>query len=358
MYNIISNFILSKKIIIDKIGISFRPLNLKEKELILKKLDDIYYKNKKIINEGIKKYEDSLDFSMELLKYDKSIQEPVIFCFMSKKSGFSFNSTAKIKKILDNMIIIEIKDNILSEYIEKENYIKFISNILSLYDIYSSNIDFNERVKLDYSPILEDNILNPKEENYNINLITAILISYNKKMMKMTELSEDYLKCLKKFFSKLSKEEIRRFFNSIDLLYSNNIMIQSKIVNNITLTESILIREEENIKANYVLKAGLIFKHYTCGGESMNKFIKDYLSFCYDIRSAIVHGSEEKILDIYNTAIQKNKHIKELVKKNPESYISKKKTALSLAYVMSNLVNRAIIKYWLDEPSNVSYFKN
>ena len=98
-------------------------------------------------------------------------------------------------------------------------------------------------------------------------------------------------------------------------------------------------------------------KHYSRGGESINKFIRNFLNYCYDIRSAIVHGNEEKILEIYNTAIQKDKHIKELAKDSLDTYINKKTKALSLTYSMSMIVNRAIIKYWIENPSIISYLR-
>lgn len=359
MFNILTSFQLSKKISIDKLGIIFRPLNVKEKQMILNQIDNMYTKNKKIINEVDKKYtkDDELELSMELLKYDDLTRELIMFCFLSKKKGFKFNSPKKINHILDNMIIIETKNDVLCEFIKEDSIIKFISNILSFYDIYSSNIKFNNKVRLDYSYILNDNILNPKEKDYYINLIMTVLMSYENKMMKTTELSEEYLITLKSFISKLNKEEIRRFLNAIDLFYSNNIMIQNRIVNNITLAESILIKEGEDIKANYILKSGLILKQYTAGGETINSFIRVYLNYCYDIRSAIVHGNEEKILSIFNTAIQKNKHIKDLAKGDQATYNNKKQRALGLANMMSMIVNRAILKYWIENPSMVSYLK-
>ena len=188
MFNILTSFKLSKRISIDKLGMTFRTLNKREKELILKQIDDIYTKNKKIINNVVKKYEkeDELKLSIELLKYDDLTRQSILFCFMGRKSGFTFNSTNKINKILDNIIIIDIKHDKLSEYIEEKNFIKFISNILSLYDIYSSDINFNNKVRLDYSYILNDNIINPKEKDYNLNLIMSIIMSYDNKMMKMT----------------------------------------------------------------------------------------------------------------------------------------------------------------------------
>ena len=359
MYNILTNFKLSKKISIDKIGILFRPLSNKEKQMILNPIDKIYTKNKKIINEADKKYtkEDEYKLSIDLLKYDDITRQSIMFCFMNKKSGFKFNTPKKIHQILENMMIIEQKKEVLSEFIEEKNISKFISNILSLYDIYSSDINFNNKVRTDYIFILNDNILNPKEKDYNLHLIHNVLMSYKNKMLKEAELSEEYLISLNEFFSKLNKNEIRRFLNVIDLFYSDNIMIQNKVVNNITIAESVLIKEGEDIKSNYILKAGLILKKYTSKALYINDFIKVYLNYCYDIRSAVVHGNEEKILDIYDKAIKKNKYIKKLSDEPSETYNNKKMKALGLANLMSIIVNRAIIKYWIENPSMIDYFK-
>ena len=360
MFNILTDFSLSKRIDIDKLGIIFRPLTNKEKTIILKMIDNIYMKNKRVINKLCKNYdkEDELKISMLLSKeYDDITRESIMFCFMSYKSGFKFNTLNKINKLLDNMIIIDVNNDVISEFISKENIVKFISNFLSFYDVYSSDINFNKKVRSDYSYILNDNILNPKEKDYNLNLIMTLLMSYDNKMMKKTELSEKYLLDIKSFFSKLNKNEIRRFLNAIDLFYTNNIMIHNRLVNNITLAESILIKEGEDIKANYILKAGIILKHYSGGAETINCFIKDILNYCYDLRSAIVHGSEEKILVNLNSAIQKNKHLKDLLEDKNASYNNKKLKAIGLASDMSMLVNRAILRYWIENPSMLSYLK-
>lgn len=363
MFNILVDFELTKKIKIEKIGLIFRKLTKKEKNMILKQIDNIYTKNKRLINQCIKKYQsgDELKLSIELLKYDDSIRKIVMFCFLGIKSGFSLNTPSKIQKLLNQVIIIEYDKNIIFEYIEEKNIVKFISNILSLYDIYSKNIYFNTKVRLDYSFILTDNILDPKEKDYDINLITNLLATYkgNNKMKKMTELSEEYLLQLKSFFSKLKKDEIRRFLNVIDLLYSNHLMLQNNIVNNISIAEAILINENEDIKSNYILKAGIILKYYRKkNNNAMNKFIKDFLNYCYDIRSSIVHGNEEKILSIFNSITQKNKNIRDLANLESDNYNSKKIKALSLANTMSFLVVRAIIKYWIDNPFTIIYMKD
>ena len=363
MFSILVDFNLTKKIKINKLGIVFRRLTTSEKNMILQQINNIYFKNKKLINYAIKNYEskDEMKLSLDLLKYDDVTRKIVMFCFLGFKSGFTFNTPKRIEKILDQLIIIDYDKTVLLEFIEEKNVTKLISNLLSLYDIYSADIKFNEKVRFDYSFILNDNILNPDEKDYDINLIMNIIAKYqqNKLMKKMVEISEEYLLKLQKFISKLNKDEIRRFLNAIDLLYTEHKMIQNSIISKVTIIEGILINEEEEIKSNYILKAGLIFKHYAKSrSETNNKFIKDFLNYSYEIRSAIIHGNEEKILVIFNKVMQKNKYIKQLVHGNIESYNSKKMQAFLLANMILSLTVRAVIKCWIDHPSIISFMKN
>ena len=81
MFNILVDFPLTKKINIEKLGITFRNFTKKEKNTILEFIDNIYLKNKKIIQDAIKKYDikDELKLSIDLLKYDKLSQEVIMF---------------------------------------------------------------------------------------------------------------------------------------------------------------------------------------------------------------------------------------------------------------------------------------
>lgn len=111
MFNILVDFKLTKKIKIDKLGLTFRNLTTKEKKMVLEQVDNIYTKNKKLINDCIKKYssEDELKLSIDLLKYDDKVRQIVMFCFLGIKSGFSFNTPKVINQVLDKIIIIDIK---------------------------------------------------------------------------------------------------------------------------------------------------------------------------------------------------------------------------------------------------------
>ena len=362
MYNILTEFELTSPIKIKDLGIVFRKLSNDEKNDILKQIDDIYFKNKRLITEYAKKYkkDEDMNLMIDLQKYDETTRKIVTFCFIGLKSGFKLNTKEKMKQVLNHTIIIESDENILSKFVDKKNQSKFISNLLSLYDIYSKDIQINNKVRWDYSYILSDNILNKNETDHDINLIVNNVFSYkkNNSMKKLIELSEDYLQKLSIFFSQLEVNEIRRFINTVDLLFSQHTMPQNEIINNITIIESILLNENEDIKSNYVLKSGLILKYYVNTDKKIiNKFIKDLLNYSYDVRSAVVHGNEEKILSTYNSILQKNSNIKDMIKMDLKEYNDKKFQALSLANSISFLATRAVIKFWIDNPSVISFIK-
>lgn len=363
MYTILTDFSLKKKIKIEKIGLNFRNLKISEKNKINNDLDEIYTKHKKLINNLTKKYDKNQDLYVNLLlsqQYEGKIKESILFCWMLKKSGFKFNSKKQVEKILNNIMVIEYDKDVLLEYIEENNITKIISKILTFYDVFSSDIDFNKKVRIDYTYILnEGDILNSKLYDYNLNLLINILSHKDNVMTKSVELSEEYLILLKKFIDKLSKDEIRKFLLSIDLLYSKYTMIQNQIINNVMIIEGILINSENSIKQNFTLKTGIILNHYlNTKSNKANSEIKELLDYTYDIRSSIVHGNESNILNLLTNINKKNIFKNKLVDKNTQSYNDRKKIGLAIARDMSLITTRAIMKYWLEYPNKIDYMKN
>ncbi len=363
MFGIIVNFELKKKIDIKKIGISFRKLKKQEKENILNTIKKIYH-NKKTIIDLSKKYtsDETLEASLELNDFSKEEERIIMFCFMLIKRGFKFNTAKQVEKTLDRIVVIDCKKDTLDEFIYNSKVSRIVSELLCLYDIYSKNININEKVRSDYKYILdENNFLTEKDEDYSISIIMSLLAKYkdNNMMIKRVELTEDYLKDLRRFINELSKEETRRFLTAIDMMYSNYDNIQNRIVNYVTIVESILISDEHNIKQNYILKGGFIFKQYlNAENIKSNERIKASLAYTYDIRSAIVHGNEEKILDILNTYKNRVNQIGKLINFSSDKYSTKTNQALVIANILSYLIVRAVIKYWIDNPYKVNYLKN
>ena len=363
MFDILVDFNLKRKITLDKLGISFRKLTKKEKEKIMSEVDKVYVKNKEKIHEATKNFtSDNIIFNFELLKEDVITRSIIMFSVMMKENGFTFKTEQEIRKTLENVVIIDVIEEKITEYVEKENIIKIISYLLSLYGIYNKGISFDKEVRYDYSFILKDCIFDLKSDDYYLNLLVNLISRYEinnqKNDIKKVELSEEYLIGLNKFLSKLNKIEIRRFISVLDMFFTKNTMQQSRIISLTTIKESILITDDQNIKKNFILKAGTIINYYLkTDTERKNKAIKNLLNFAYDVRSCIVHGNEEKIIATLDSFKQKNEAFREFVEVT-DSHSSKKNNAFKLAENVLIISVFAVIKFWIENPMIINYMKN
>lgn len=362
-----TDFILKKTVDISKFGIKFRKINSKEKKQILDDLNKYLYNNTNI--KLSKKYDISEPFdSIETYKFYKSLDEVnKEICLeynLLLKSDFKFLTIKELQERLDHLIIIECNETILSEFIDKENITKFISNLLRLYGIYNSPLEFNTKVKPDYTFILESDFINRKRENYYSDLLLNFASSYKSKnnktnSLKYVNINEEFLTNLKKLIDIFDKKDIRTFISSIDLMYLKTSTLENKIINYTSTIERLLISSNDNITSNFVLKAGLILKKYLkSNNDKSNESIKKLLTFCYDIRSCIVHGSEEKIIDKLDKLLDKDNRIKKICIKENNSYNNKLFNAYNISSMILYLTVCSIIKYWFDYPSELKYIKN
>lgn len=99
MFNVLIDFELSKKIVISKLGITFRMMTKKEKVKVLEKVEELYFNNKKIINYFLRKYKStSFEFLKEINCYDSYLQSVLQICIMFCNDEFIFNSKNEIEK--------------------------------------------------------------------------------------------------------------------------------------------------------------------------------------------------------------------------------------------------------------------
>ena len=98
--------------------------------------------------------------------------------------------------------------------------------------------------------------------------ITYFILNDKKINKSLMIMNYSIIRCIFPIMSKvgkfvgISKDEIRKFLLSIDLLYSKYTMIQNQIINNVMIIEGILINSENSIKQNFTLKTGIILNHY------------------------------------------------------------------------------------------------
>lgn len=367
MYYIYLDYIIDETIIFDKIGISIRPLSNDEKN---KLMDNINYilKYKTDMMKLVKKYnfeESNFEQIYELAKSkDKDPNGIIMMGYYALKDNFKFNSIRTINKIVNHMVVIDVDKEKITKYVDEKYISKFVSNFLNLGIIYDKAVNTNEiRRNIDYTYILDNNIFEDNEEFYHQILLT-IVMSYNGKdvpkkiVVRNVDISDNYLSEIKKFEKKLDNEELIKFFEILDLLYSHPSMIQNAILNNVLIVESLIINEKANIEKDYILKGGMILKEYlNLNSKISNERIRTFLKFVYDIRSDIIHGNNKKIQTDLNTLNQKIKGVKKLIG-TINTYKETKDSAFSVAYTLSYYVTLSVIKYWINNPTGVNYLKN
>lgn len=245
---------------------------------------------------------------------------------------------------------------------------KFVSNLLNLFDIYAKDVNFKIIDKMDYTPILKYNVLDFKNSDSITSLFLSIILKYKSKSdsklekdIKKINLSEEYLINLRDFISKLKSnsniDELNNFIMIVDMFFDSTDNMRIRIINQITIIETLLIKENQNIEQNFVLKMDIILKSYLKPGN--NEAIQYLLKFCYNVRSCIIHGNEGKITNLFNTLTQKDDIFKSILEDDEQMDGIKNKKTLSLTFCDIILLKctRAVINYWIKNISMVRYMK-
>lgn len=360
------DFILSKVIEIERFGLKFRMLNSAEKSMLKSETKKVFgYKTE--IESLIKKYNGSDLYLIDLYEIKDETRKNILMAGYQMLSGsFVFNSMKKINEIIDHLIVIEVDNSVLYKFIDPNLINKFISNFLSFYSIYS-DVDFKNPNLLDrdYSYVLNDKILNKENDFFYLNLFSHIICHYklendsNKKIyLKKIELSEDFLQRICNFISMLSSNDVVKFFEILDLLFCDKSLVQNKLLNNVTIIESLLINDNDAIQKSFVLKAGLILKNsINATSDITNINVKHMLNFVYNIRSDIIHGNYRKLEDNLNSLTQKVKDIKSVVGIN-ETFKDKRNQAYKIAFLISYFAVVSVLRVWINSYSFVAFLKN
>lgn len=361
MYTVYFDFKLRKKINITTLGITIRNTSKKEKDLIFKNVNKIISKKEQILSFYEKNNnldENSLLFIDKISQIsDNETRELIMASFGLLKAKWVFNDIDNIKKIINQLVIIEVDSLKLKEHgiIDEK---KFISNILLLNNVCESPL-FDKKITShkDYTFILEDNPLDQSDKYYFHGLMISFVFKYSEvdyKSFREVATTNGFLMKLEDFLNKLDINNIYKFINIIDLLFSDYSMIQNAIISNVTIIESLIIREKEDIEKAFILKGGLILKKYLT--KSSNDAVKSLLQFTYNIRSDIVHGNYDKVLNDLNKLNQTTKETKKLLSE-VSTTINKRNDAYTIALTISTLLSRATTKYWIENPTETEYMK-
>ena len=266
----------------------------------------------------------------------------VMLVLVNSKGKLNLNKD--IEKLIDQLLVIEIDETLSNHYSDKE-LMTFVFKIIGLSKIINDDVTY-DRLSLDKSNNLRlkpemaaiCNMLDSKQSIYNMDAdVTSAIIE------------------LGKFIDKLSKDEIERFIEIVDLLYMDHKSFQNTIINNVLSIESLLISDTTNIEKNFILKCGIILKEENV--EYNNMELSEIIRFVYNVRSDIVHGNTPKINGDYDRLKSKVERVEKLIDKSTITLKNKKEEPYAIASIYSNLILFNIIKYWIKNKEKLDYIK-
>lgn len=351
---------------IKKFGVKFYSLKEKQKSHIKEVYSNIYNSKEKI-NRAILKQEDGT-FRFNIDKRKELIQNPNlsliidIMRFEKIKPVFHKN----IDSFLDNIIVLEIDEAKLSEYIEKRDFRIFIDQFIDFHYIYNPNTKNQIKSR---DTILPYGIRKIHQRDGNPTydkLVEEILIKYLFNFHKINsygcfyaeESFIEYLSAISKFTKSKSSDELFKFIEILEIFYSNARLSQNNILNDTLIIESLLVKKESDfIKREFVLKTGIIYKESKLKKYYTNDDLTTILSYLYSMRSKIIHGSLEGIISCYDSL---SKKVKSFTCPNFEnmSKMDKKIKILKFTEELSYDFVKLVLIYWINNNDKIIFLKN
>ncbi len=348
---------LYRNICINELGLKFKKISRKEKKNIINKIDELDFFNTEKMEKNKKLYDykfESLEDVQLLSKMNNEELQIMGSYFFLKENNYKFVSRNDFIKKLNSILRIEFDESILSEYIYKDQYIMFISQLLNLEQLIKNceKADFIKGINYEY--ILNKSIFSDvNKEDFIKDIIFYLIVEHQREC----EVSYSFLKDIKKFATLISKNDLKDFIYSLNILYQKNISNRNELINYTSLIERILNEKEDDNSKSLVLKGGIIFREMLKNKSfSSNERLKKMLNFSYNIRSCVVHGNDKKIIEDYD------KFLKYTKLKIPEPFLendykNKIDGAIFVANLILLLLLRVIFKYWIKYPERINYMK-
>lgn len=351
---------------IKQFGLKFYSIKEKQKSHIKEVYCNIYNSKEKI-NRAIIKQEDGT-FRFNIDKRKELMQNPnlslivEIMRFEKIKPIFHKN----IDNFLDNIIVLEINEEKLSKYIEKRDFRIFINQFIDFHYIYDPNTKSQIKSK---DIILPYDIrkIHQRDENPTYDkLVEEILIKYLFNFHKISsygcfyaeESFIKYLSAISKFTESISSNELFKFIEILEIFYSNARLSQNNILNDTLIIESLLVKKESDfISREFVLKTGIIYKDSNFKKYYTNEDLTAILTYVYNIRSAIIHGSLDGIFSCYNSLSQKVKSFT-CPRFENMSKMDKKIEILQFTEEISYEFVKIVLLYWINYNDKITFLKN
>ena len=163
-------------------------------------------------------------------------------------------------------------------------------------------------------------------------------------------LNEEKLEKLEKMFKLKSKDFNFSFIMMIDNLLEDNVLVENRIINKVSFLERLLISKEENKAEAFVLKVGILCnKLFDISNEDLSKKLREI----YNIRSMLVHGDGNKIIDSID-------YYKKIFSEEIEKETSKFETKLQILWCVDNILDLFLIRVlnrYLEDPNLCEFIK-
>ena len=336
-----------------QIGIKIRNLTDDEKKKIGNRYKEIY-NNRIKFHSMLRLFEidRALFRKLEFVFRYEELNELFIreFRLYKKKPIFHVN----ISNLLEKIMVIEVQENKIEKYIESEEIEMFIKRFLKLAHIYDKKDD------------VEDLSYNNRSHfgRCNLSPIDEIIIKHlyndfsntSHYVIKGANCLFEYCITMKCFFENLNSTDVFRFVEILEMYNLKYDYRQNLVVNNVLVMESLVIKEDsQTIARDFTLKLSLLISESSHEYELEDyAFIFDYL---YSVRSDIVHGNTEKLLNDYSKLKSKLPGL-DYPSIGNVSKMKRKRMIIAFSYIISKEILDTILKVWFSNPSKLNFIKN
>lgn len=342
---------LKKNINLSKIGLVIRKLNDEE-------YNDLLCGFKSIILEDdeLQLAKDYYDFKNKKRKFNDT-EKIQLFDNISKSknektiinlyNGFSKNAfeILKLKKIedeLNNFLIAEIDTKEFNKHFYKDYIYDLIPKIIDFSNYIASDDgnykSFGQCKMHEYNGVKNDENL--------IGVLFLILLTYS----DTCSLNEKKLEKLEEMFKLKNRDFNFSFVMMIDSLLEDNVLVENRIINKVSFLERLLLSKEENKTESFVLKVGILCnKLFDISNEDLSKRLKEI----YNIRSMLVHGDGNKIIDNID-------YYKKVFSEVIEKGTSKVETKLQILWCVDTILDLFLIRVlnkYLEDPNLCEFIK-
>ena len=323
-------------------GIKIRNINKEEFEYIKEKIKSLYcsQKLKKLYEKYTRAKEtnkisnniDELKEANETLTsiLDLKADERRAFYYLENNNGnIDLSKLGELKKCIVAEVNEEKFKKCFGDLDKKSVILKILlfANYLKVDDYKNTKVYYSILKEFkDYEHILDNDY---KDNNIDITYLDKIAVALNNKDINFNI----------------------SFFFIIENLIFNNMSLESKIVNLVSVIEKLLIKKGENKQQSFVLKVGILIKEYMAWS---NQEISDVLKTIYEIRSLIVHGEEEKIYE------QKGR-VKEIFKEDNldtlEDKVGVRNEIFLIITSYLEIITRMIINRYIEDTEFCEYIR-